>query len=155
MKSYAFHFLTKPLEEARLVAAINKFMNKRERLFSREKLDLLSKFLTQKGAKLLLNVGHEHVLVKLSEVVFCQADGNYTKFITRSKQKIVASRPLKYYEEMLEVKGFFRASRSYLVNVEHIISIYRKEELVLSDNSHVPVSVRNRARLTELIAHLS
>ncbi len=155
IESYAFHFLTKPLQEAKLVAAIKKYINKRERLYTKEKLNLLSQFLTQKGAKILLNVGHEHVLLKLSDIIYCQADGNYTLFHTRKNKKVVASKALKYYEEMLEFKGFFRASRSFLVNVEHIVSIYRKEELVLSNNMHVPVSIRNRARLSELISGLS
>jgi two-component system LytT family response regulator len=60
----------------------------------------------------------------------------------KDKQKIVASRPLKEVEEMLEEYSFFRVHHSYIVNMNEIDRFIRTDGgyLVMSDGSSVDVS---------------
>jgi len=57
--------------------------------------------------------------VVLSEVVCCRADDNYTNVLLVDGRKIVASKTLKYYENLLSNHGFVRVSRSLLINALH------------------------------------
>jgi len=152
---YAFSFIIKPIEEEKIISCINRYINLKERLFSTYKLKNLTKFLDTQDSQFLLHVGNEHILVRLNDIVKCVADGNYTQFYFKSKKKYLASNPLKYYEALLVNKGFFRAHRSILVNIDFINTIYRKETIILKNRERINVSTRNKFKLVALIKLLS
>ena len=150
---YAFHFLTKPVDISQLSNIIERYTNIRDRFFSKLKYDFLKEYLQQ--SQLLVNTGNEHISVDLNNLITCQADGNYTIFQTQDEQKYFVSRSLKYYENLLKHKGFFRPNRQVLINIKHIRSVYKKESITLSNNKKIIVSVRNRTELAELLKDLS
>ncbi len=153
MAYYAFNFLLKPIDSNQLKNVINRYITLKNRLFTKQKYMVFKEFMTE--SRLLIHTGNEHILLEIDSIIKCCADGNYAIFITNHKKEYLASKPLKYYEELLSEKGFFRASRSVLVNIKHIQSIYRKESLVLSNNEKVIVSTRNKSKLTNLIKELA
>ncbi len=150
---YAFNFLTKPIDIDRFKKVINRYIELRNRLYTKQKYVLFKEFLSE--SRLLINTGNEHVSIETDEIIQCEADGNYTLFTTSKKEKYLASKSLKYYEGLLSEKGFFRANRSTLINIKHIQSIYKKESIVLSNKEKVIVSVRNKSKLSELIKQLA
>ncbi|MCK8524392.1 LytTR family DNA-binding domain-containing protein [Aquimarina sp. D1M17] len=150
---YAFHFLTKPIDIVQLSEIIQRYTNLRNRLFTKQKYNSLKEFFLQ--SKLLINLGTEHISLDLERIVKCESSGNYTYFCTSDKKKHLASKPLKYYDSLLEKKGFFRANRQTLINIRHIKSIYRRESLILQNDEKIVISVRNRTKLSELIKNLS
>ncbi|MFD2561669.1 LytR/AlgR family response regulator transcription factor [Aquimarina rubra] len=150
---YAFNFITKPFDEEHLIKAVNRYIQLKNRLFTKKKYHLLKEFIT--NSRLLINTGHEHISLEIENIIRCEADGNYTFFVMDSKEKYMASNYLKYYEDLLGKKGFFRANRSTLINIKHIHSIYKKESIVLSNKEKVTVSVRNRSKLSDLIHELT
>lgn len=94
------------------------------------------------------------VFVAVSDIIRCQADGNYTEFYLNNKQKLVVSKTLKEFEGFLTPYNFFRVHNSNLVNLEFVKS-YNKGKggfLILEDNSTVEVSSR---RKDELLKKLS
>ena len=146
---YAFNFIKKPLETDKITMAVERYRSLKHRLFNKQRYDLLKEFIIQ--SRLLLHTGDEHIAINLDDVLFCEADGNYTLFLTSSDKKIHASKSLKYYENLLSDRGFFRANRSHLINTKHIASIYKKESVTLTSGQNIIISVRNRSKLTELI----
>ncbi|MDY8136929.1 LytTR family DNA-binding domain-containing protein [Aquimarina sp. 2201CG5-10] len=150
---YAFHFLTKPLEVDKLKKVVTRYLDLKNRLFTQQKYKLLMEFINE--SRLLVQVGNEHIAIDLNDIVKCEADGNYTHFLTTGKVRYLASKPLKYYEKLLIERGFFRANRFVLINIKHIRSIYKKEAIVLANNEKIVVSVRNKSKLSELIKYLS
>lgn len=152
---YAFSYIIKPYEESKMVGTINRYINLKERLFTKNKYQLLSNFLNSKSSRFLLHVGNEHISVSISDIIKCEADGNYTCFNLSDGKKHLASNSLKYYEGLLIDKGFFKAHRSVLINIEFIASIYKKETIILTNNDKIHVSVRNKSNLTNLINSLS
>ena len=67
-----------------------------------------------------------YVLIDPAEIVYCQADGNYTHLHLSRGSSETISQNLGAIEEILEGNGFFRASRSYLLNLKYLIRVDRK-----------------------------
>ncbi|WP_347924358.1 LytTR family DNA-binding domain-containing protein [Pontimicrobium sp. SW4] len=152
---YAFSFITKPIDNVKLVAAVQHYLNLKERLYTQSKFEHFSKFLDQKNTRLLIHIGSEHISIKIEELIKCEAEGNYTQFYMKNGDTHLASNPLKYYEFLLIEKGFFKAHRSVIININWIKSIYKKESIVLENNDKIQVSVRNKSHLSDLINSIS
>ena len=74
--------------------------------------------------------------VVVADIVLLEADGAYTTFYLKYGQKIVVSKKLKFYEDILSNRSFFfRTHRSYLVNVNFIKKYSRSENAILMDNN--------------------
>ncbi|WP_159025745.1 LytTR family DNA-binding domain-containing protein [Aquimarina sp. Aq78] len=106
-------------------------------------------------SKILVHIGNEHIAVDINDIIKCEADGNYSLFTASNKSTYLVSKSLKYYEGLLSKKGFFRANRSTLININQIHSIYKKEAITLSNKERIVVSIRNKPKLIELIKSLS
>lgn len=56
----------------------------------------------------------------VDEIVSLQADGNYTIIHKRNMQKLVISKNLKDFEDILDAKQFVRIHKSYIVNLDQV-----------------------------------
>lgn len=155
MDHFALNYITKPIDTSKLIATVNHYKKLKKRLFSIEKFHLLKNLTQGKEGKLLIQTTNEHVLIKIADIMRCEAEGNYAMIYLQDGRKFLASKPIKYYEELLPVSSFFRAHRSTIVNINFIQSIYKKETIILTNNDKVHVSARNRSKLIELIQSLS
>ena len=106
--------------------------------------------------KIVLKTANSIHLVTISNVVRCESDGNYTWFYFNHQPKLLISRPLKQFEELLEPYGFFRPHQSHLVNIRAISRIDKVDggTLILEDNTPIPVSVRKREQLFSILEQL-
>ena len=106
--------------------------------------------------KIVLKTANSIHLVTISNVVRCESDGNYTWFYFNNQPKLLISRPLKQFEELLEPYGFFRPHQSHLVNIRAISRIDKVDggTLILEDNTPIPVSVRKREQLFSILEQL-
>ncbi|CAL2090291.1 LytTR family DNA-binding domain-containing protein [Tenacibaculum sp. 190524A05c] len=101
--------------------------------------------------KIFIHVNDSYICLNIDSIIKCEASGNYTKFFTDKKEEYLVSKPLKYYQDLIVFKDFFRANRSVLVNLKFVISVYKREAIVLSTNERITVSVRNKSKLLEII----
>ena len=155
MEHFAFSYLLKPVDENLVVQVIERYLKLKKPQFDLERYRNLVQFLDTANSRILIQIGHEHRSVAVAEILKLEADGNYAWIHLQDGEKHMASKSLKHYEDLLVPKGFFKANRTTLVNTDHIRSIYKKESIILSNKDHVPVSVRNKGKLTELINRLS
>jgi two-component system LytT family response regulator len=58
--------------------------------------------------------------IEVDDIVSLQADSNYTIIHLASMQKLVISKTLKEFEELLDPKQFTRIHKSYIVNLRYI-----------------------------------
>ena len=113
---------------------------------SSEQLNMLMNIIQNKGAgfsKIAVPTSEGFELIQSNEIVYCEADDNYTYFFLKSKNKIVACRTLKEVEEQLEsFSSFVRVHHSYLVNLNEVSKYVRGEGgyLLMSTGSTVNVS---------------
>ncbi|MFI5157190.1 MAG: LytR/AlgR family response regulator transcription factor, partial [Chitinophagales bacterium] len=82
-------------------------------------------------------------LVPAEQLIYCEANDNYTILYLKNKSKIVACRTLKDIEEQVQdFSNFIRVHHSYLVNLNEVTKYIRGEGgyLVMTDGTTVNVS---------------
>jgi DNA-binding LytR/AlgR family response regulator len=80
-------------------------------------------------------------MVSPSEILFCEADVNYTRIHYQDRIEIVAV-PLKKIESQLKTFSFFRIHKSYLVNIRHLLHDITTHEVEMSNNRSLTISRR-------------
>ncbi len=152
---YAFNYILKPIDLQKIEPILERYLHMRGKDNSSSNFRALIDFIKNKNDKILLHTGKERVFVSINKIVKCIADGNYTYFYTTDNKKTLVSKPLKYYNQLLMPKGFFRAHRSILVNISYIKSIYKREALILRNKEKILISQKNKVNLIQLIELLS
>ena len=83
-------------------------------------------------------------LILTANILYLQSDKGYTTFFLEGGEKILVSKVLKTYEELLPPSLFVRCHQSYLVN-SHYIKKYLKEGILeLTTGERIPVAERRR-----------
>lgn len=94
----------------------------------------------------------ENKIVNVDQILYCQSDNNYTWFYMRDGNKVLSSKTLKTYEEMLPNNVFFRSHQSYLINLLHFQSFDKKINLItLTSGEELPVSLRKKTELNKIL----
>ncbi|MCE3280068.1 MAG: response regulator transcription factor [Bacteroidetes bacterium] len=158
IKFSAIDYILKPVDPEELVNAVSRFESQHENKQSLDKKfkTLLSNVKPEnKLKKVGIPDGDGLIFINLADIIRCDSDGNYTYFILTSGKKIIVSRTLGEYEQMFMDDNFFRVHRSHLINLEHVKKYIKGEGgyVIMSDNSQVEVSRRNKNEFLEKLSH--
>ena len=155
----AIDYLLKPISSKNLTDALSKGKKNIQRndLGSRFQL-LLENFESRekKQKKIVLKEMETHHVIQVDDIIWCAAEGSYTRIYIKNKKNIIVSKHLKEYESLLVPFGFVRVHRSHLVNLDKVLR-YDKSEggyLQMEDGLTVAVSVRRKEKLSELLRGL-
>jgi two-component system LytT family response regulator len=66
-------------------------------------------------------------VVEIKDIIRLEGDGNYTRFIVKDQGKIMSSKNLGEYENLLTDYGFFRIHQSVIVNLRHVVGFQKVE----------------------------
>ncbi len=66
-------------------------------------------------------------VVPVKDIIRCQAEVNYTTFFLIAKSKMLVTKTLKEYEELLNDYDFMRVHNSHLINLHHVKNYSRGE----------------------------
>jgi two-component system, LytTR family, response regulator len=149
-KFSAIDYLLKPFSSKELFLAIEKA--KSQIIPDKQQLDILTETIkhpTTKPTKLSLHTSDKILIVDIHNIVRCKSDNNYTTFYLKDKSKILVSKTLKYYSDILKEVGFLRVHQSHLINTNYIKEFIKSDGgyLLLNDNTTIPVSVRKKAEV--------
>lgn len=88
-------------------------------------------------------------LIKVQQIVRCEADANYTKIFFEEGKCLISARTLKEYESLLNHPSFMRVHQSHLINTDHLVRLEKKEGgwLIMENEDRVPVSKRNKEKV--------
>lgn len=158
-KFSAIDFLAKPILPEDLTAAINKAANHKNSLALSKQLKILENNLTRlnlREKKIVLKDSNSIYFVDIASIIRCQSDGQYTEFYLDNDKKVVVSRPLKEYEELLTPFGFIRPHHSHLININKILRFDKTDggNLILQNSVEIPVSQRKKSAVLELLENL-
>lgn len=146
------HYLLKPVDTAELEEAVNRA---RDLIVKDERPDyelLLKNIDRSTGDRMIaLPVNNGLEMVNVNEIVQCEAESNYTTVHLREKKRLVISRTLQQFEDMLGTKDFARVHQSHLVSLKHIRKYVKGEggEVIMSNGQNVPVSRRMKQALMD------
>ena len=105
------------------------------------------------NARIALPMFNETRYVNIPDIIRCEADNTYTKFMLINGEEILISKTLKEFTDLLTPHGFVRTHQSHLVNISYVKSWLREDggNLLLIDGTKVPVSKLNRDKLKEIL----
>ena len=149
VKFCAIDYLLKPIDLNELRIAVAKAEKRLNREYLNKNLEALLNNLksgTQNNHKIALSTLEGLLFVNVSDIIYCESNGPYTKFIFKYGDKIVTSKHLKEYEDLLGAYDFFRIHKSYLVNLQEIQKYIRGEggHLIMSNGASLSVSKQRK-----------
>ena len=153
-KFAAIDYILKPYSKEDLTISIQKA--KAQITPNKEQLAVLQSSLKESNndiQKISLHTSEKIIVIELMDIIYCKSDNNYTTFFLENKTKILVSKTLKYYSDMLKEFNFLRVHQSYLINIKYIKEFIKSDGgyLILKDNSNIPVSVRKRNEVVEVL----
>ena len=153
-KFAAIDYVLKPYSSEELAQAVDKA---KEQIHPNpERLNILKETLSapeQKPDKISLHTLDKIIIVSLDDIVRCESDSNNTIFYLEDGQKIFVTKTLKYFTDMLKSYQFLRVHQSHLVNLQCIRAFMKSDGgyLVLKNGDNVPVSVRKKVEVMEIL----
>lgn len=131
----ALHYLMKPVKQDKLFEVLNRAI---EKISKNERI-------------LYLDIDREMVCVPFHAIRYLEVRQNYVTI--HGKENYTVKKTLSEFESQLDER-FFRAGRSFLINLTYIQKVTRKE-VWLTDNTVIPLSrglyeALNRAIITHV-----
>jgi len=160
-KFSATDYLLKPIDIEELQEAVKRVAEKRDTLkkaqsegaLGLDNVHLQALVQNLRGAatstfrKIVLPTNNGFTVCEPSDIVRCEADRNYTYIFLKDKRKILVSKTIKEYEEMLEDHDFFRIHQSHLINLHYLKNYIRGRggAVELTDGTVIDVAARKKA----------
>ncbi|MFW0735633.1 MULTISPECIES: LytR/AlgR family response regulator transcription factor [unclassified Flavobacterium] len=93
------------------------------------------------------------VIMKKEDILFCKSDGRYTTFFLENNMEHVSSKNLGEYSSLLDPVIFFRVHHSYIVNINHITKINKKQGYYceMSNGAKLPIARRRIDSLKKVL----
>lgn len=157
IKFSAIDYILKPINEFEFKAGVERAIQEIEKFENSGSLDLLlNNFRNNTDKKLVLRTSQDLHVVNIGDLVRCVADNAYTTFYLDSGEKIMVSKGIGEYAELLASFGFVRPHQSHLVNLDYIKKLDKTDGgfLILKDKTEIPVSSRQKPLLIEFLKKL-
>jgi two-component system, LytTR family, response regulator len=139
----ATDYLMKPVKVGELVEAVDKVRKEVGLLDSnRNILTFLENLDAPAGEskKLVIPDLKGFSVIRIDDIVFCEADGYCTIFHLAIQTKTVSSKNLKHYEDMLPEDHFMRVHNSYIINIHKVTGYTHQGEILLNAGLRCPLS---------------
>ncbi len=126
IKASAVDYILKPVNIDELQKAVEKLKRSLKSPVAEEQNRLLLSHLLETAArktspqKIALPQLGSISFIEVDEMVSLQADSNYTIIHMKNMKKLVISKTLKDFEELLDENQFARIHKSYIVNLRYI-----------------------------------
>jgi two-component system LytT family response regulator len=156
VKFAAIDYLLKPIDTGELKTAVSKaiarYSEKKQNLQLDNLLQLLKHHQEKDTHRIALATAKETRLARTQDIVRCESSNNYTTIFLLSGEKLLVSKPIFEFDELLKDYGFLRCHQSHLVNKKFIKSWVKEDGdfLLLEDASLVPVSRKKKEYIKEL-----
>jgi len=155
----AFDYLLKPINQDALNKLLNRLVKKinyedqKLNNFVFEKFSSIQKI---KSRKKLLPGAQDLINVDLDNVLYFEADGIFSWAFLKNGVKLFISLQLKQLEDDLQFIDYFRIHKSYLINLNEVVKVSRKDGItvVMSDDKEIPVSRLKKAEFFEKVQNL-
>ena len=148
IKFSAVDYLLKPININELIESIEKVISKRtsQSYQGANYSALFENLRTALPSKLAIPTSDGMEYLNTRDIVRIEADRSYSWFFLPNNRKILVSKNLKEFQELLTDCNFFRPHNSHLINLEHVKKYIRQEggAIEMSDGYQVPISRTRR-----------
>lgn len=159
VKFAALDYLLKPVDIDELINAVNKAAQKLASQTHTSQLDFLLQQLIKPETNvstIALPMQNEIRYIPLSDIIRCEADNSYTHFFMANSEKLLVSKSLKEYADLLRPSGFLRTHQSHLVNPKYVKSWLKEDGgiLLLTTGQKIPVSKANKETVKQALQRI-
>ena len=97
---------------------------------------------TEKSAIIAISTNKGIFVTRKSNILYCKAEGSYTRFFLKDGDPILVAKPLRKINETLSMEGFVRIHNSYIINLYYMVGYYLngKPSVTLENGEELPVS---------------
>ena len=145
-KYSAFDYLMKPIDVDEFNASIERLDNKMAKSRNGNQVKSLLENVWQRQPKLLTISSVEGFeTVPVADIIHLEASGNYTYIHTKNVKKTV-TKPIKFYEDLLDKEDFFKCHKSHLIKLDQVRSYHKGKQayVVMTNGNQVPIAVRKK-----------
>ena len=96
--------------------------------------------------KIALPLSDKIEFIEISSIVRCEGEGNYSHIYLKSGDKILASKTLKEFDELLTDHHFLRVHQSHLINLNEVKSYVKTDGGYIKMKDGVSVSISRQRR---------
>lgn len=158
-KFSAIDYLLKPIDIEDLKSAVQRAIKRNGEQMGR-RMEIASNTLDQNKSsfnKIALPTSEGFVFIVKDDIVRCESTDNYTNFYLTDGTKVLVSKTLKHFDEILSPHGFFRVHQSHLINLSHLQKYHKGEGgyAIMSDSSSVMVSRRKKTEFLDCLSRIS
>lgn len=153
IKFSAIDFLMKPIDIDELVAAIGKVERKQEGNNQVKNLLANLNAADHRDHKITLATSEGLEFIRVSQIVYCEAQGSYTNFFLTNRHSLMVSKNLKEYESLLKGYPFFRIHQSYLINLDQV-ERYKKADggsVMMSNGMELGIAQKKKEAFIKLM----
>ncbi len=153
IKNSAFDYLLKPVKKDELIAAIKRYSDfvKQSRASDYSRLmQLLNRL---KPERIKLNTRTGFYFVDPSDILYVEAQGNYSQIILSSGKSETSTLSLGSIEKLMTGSSLIRISRSYIINLNHISSVDRRSNICCLEHKQRNYQLRVPAQSIRLLEH--
>ncbi len=154
----ALDYLVKPVEIEELKTAVNRAVEKRNAAKPNSQLELLLENMVSEKLRfkrIAIPAAQGLQFIKVNEIIYLEASGNYTKFFLAHNQKYVVSKTLKDFEDILPPDIFIRIHNSCIININFVDKYIRGDggQVVLTEGTILDISKRKKSEFLKAIGY--
>lgn len=156
IKHGAIDYLLKPIDETELYEALDNYNNNNS-FFTSRQLDVINehqKSIKQQNSRICISTLESLEFFKITDIMYLTGEGSYTHFYLEGGKRIISSKPLKFYEELLPADYFIKCHQSHIVNTSSIVRYLKSGFIVLNSGVEIPVSTRRKETVIKLLSQL-
>lgn len=157
-KTKAIDYLLKPVDKDDLIECIKRLQGSKNRFTKRTISDLKELVEQPNSTERILIHGIDTIeVLSKNDIIYCQADSNYSYIYTKENRKITASKTLTSLEQELDPNIHIRIHRSYIINLNDVKQFSTSDgyEVVLRTGERLPVSRRKKEALLAALSKSS
>lgn len=160
IKFSSLDYLLKPIDIDELQDALQKARERKDTQETRQQLNLLLKNvenIPNQRKKICLSTSEGLEFIDIENITYCEANGSYTNFNIKPNVKLIVSKNLKEYENLLADHNFMRVHNSFLINLHEVKKFVKSEGgyILMNDDTQIAISQSKREEFLERMATLS
>jgi two-component system, LytTR family, response regulator len=149
IKFSSIDYLLKPIDIEELQAAVEKVRQQRNKEDYQRQLELLlhqANPIHGSKQRICLATMDSIEFIELKDIVYCEAGGSYTQFFLSDGTKLLVSKHLKEYENLLDEHAFMRVHNSFLINLSKVKKYVKTEGgyILMENNAQISLSPKRR-----------
>lgn len=149
----ALDYLLKPIDPEELTNAVEKAVQVVLRKQENKRMQnlLQNTRVLDKQKKIALSVADKIEFVEIGSIIRCEAESNYTTFYLKTGEKLIVSKTLKEFDELLTPCNFLRVHQSHLINLDEIKSFVKTDGgyIRMKDGTSISISRQRRNYVME------